>query len=411
MTRQICRQLTGGAVMALILAYAAAGATVSVDSVRQRYPWNGLVDIDYTVTLAEQEMLDVDATSFVFKAVDEANPSKTNGVNSLDAPLSLMPGRHQAVWNAAKDGLAQIAKTVKIVAAFETYPVSYLVIDLAGGHQAEKFDVTYLTEPPAGGFNTDEYKTTKIAFRLIRPGTFVMGSPLDEVGRVATNEMPHTVTITQPYYMALFEFTNGQYDQLTSISSSGTRRGNGALRPFTSYGLGYFRGNGVNPTAFKVVGELGQRTGLAVELPTEAQWEWACRAGTTTPIADGQAYASTSDLATGLAAMGRFADNANDATRDSGLYTDVGSYAPNAWGLYDMHGNAWETVHDKYVTDLAELGETVDPLVTDDKSLYHVMRGGCYGSKAEMCRSAVRSFVSRDSGIESAGFRLMVKVQ
>ena len=397
--------------MAVGTALSAGAATFTVDAVVQRYPWNGLVDVDYTVALAENEAApDAFGGRLVVRVVDESvTPPKTNAANVFtEMPLPLTAGRHRVTWNAAADGCATIADKLKFSIAFESYPEKYMVIDLTGGHLAPKYNVTYLDAPPPGGFNTEEYKTKKLAFRLVPAGGYMMGSPLDEPGRSA-DEWPHPVVITKPFYMQIFEFTRGQYETMTGKPAP-DKAMYGAARPLTNLTSTDCRGEGENPTSFKMIGELCAKTGLSLELPTEAQWEWACRAGTTTPFNDGEACADVAELDGHIERLGRYKVNAEaDTTLHPNYNIDVGSFAPNAWGLYDMHGNAWECTRDKYVADVAALGIVTDPLVTGTQH-ERAVRGGACNSTAARCRSAARAFQSQRESSGNIGYRLVAAV-
>jgi formylglycine-generating enzyme required for sulfatase activity len=151
----------------------------------------------------------------------------------------------------------------------------------------------------------------------------------------------------------------------------------------------------VDPNSF--VGLLRSKTGLSLDLPTEAQWEYACRAGTTSSYNNGGN--TESDLAT----LGRYWDNRNDGRGGYSEHTTVGSYAPNAWGLYDMHGNVWESCLDWYGS-LANGTDGTDPL-GPVSGWYRVSRGGgwCYG--ASYCPSSYRDH-SPSADNENIGFRV-----
>ena len=130
--------------------------------------------------------------------------------------------------------------------------------------------------------------------------------------------------------------------------------------------------------------KLSKKLGLTVSLPTEAQWEYACRAGTT------GAYAGN------LGKMGWYSSNSRRKTHP------VGQKKPNAWGLYDMHGNVWEWCQDWY--GLYSASPTSDPTGPNSGS-YRVNRGGGWGDGAQCCRSAIRFRTSPDSRCNDLGFR------
>ena len=343
----------------------AGAVTFDVGNVRQRYPWNGLVDIDYTVAYgAEETQLTLADAQLRMEVVDAAaSPATTNVARSFvkQYGLDLAPGAHRAVWNATADGVTTVSSALKVSLSLVRYPQKYLVVDLSNGSRSYCHSVAFLDEPPAGGFNTDEYKTKKIAFRLVPAGTFLMGSPESEFGHASGDvERQRTVTLTQPFYISIFEFTRAQYTALTG-KIPGDNRGFGATRPYTSCPLSTFRGTGATVTATSLLGILSRKTGMMFDLPSEAQWEWACRAGTTTPFNDGVSSATSTAFNQSAAAVARMKATASaSGDRHPGWHTEVGSYAPNAWGLYDMHGNVREILRDRYMDVLPE-GPVVDP--------------------------------------------------
>ena len=249
----------------------------------------------------------------------------------------------------------------------------YCVIDLSGGRNAAAFPVSYLDEVPTGGW-TDEYKTSKLVLRRIEPGSFMMcGS--------------YHVTLTKPYYIGVFEVTRKQYE-LVMGDVPGYSPGD--MRPVD--GIEYFmlRGSTLDgadwPASSMVYSEsfmgiLRAKTGMSgFDLPTEAQWEYSCRAGTTSLFNNGGS--SENDLKL----LGRYLGNHQDGKGGYTGMTTVGSYLPNAWGLYDMHGNAWEWCLDRY-GDLSD--GAVDPAGPEMGSA-RVLRGGSANFAPEYCTSSYR---------------------
>ena len=280
----------------------------------------------------------------------------------------------------------------------------YLVIDLL----SETNVIGYLDDVPKGGW-TEEYKTTKLVLRRIEPGTFSMGSPKDERGRY-DDETQHQVTLTNAYYIGVFETTQKQYELITGDDPSEYK---GGARPVESVYYNMIRGNrkgaswpynnDVDGNSF--FGKLRAKIGLIFDLPTEAQWEYACRAGTTTALNDGNNIANIySDGC--LAKLARYYCNRDDGKGGYGEHTTVGSYSPNAWGLYDMHGNVYEWCLDWYKSNLGS-GSVTDPKGPDYGS-YRVLRGGYYHTFAGACRSACRSFKSPDNADCDVGFRVFL---
>ncbi len=278
----------------------------------------------------------------------------------------------------------------------------YLVIDLSAGANTAAYPVSYLDAPPAGGW-TDEFKTSKLVLRRIPAGTFFMGSPTDEPGRY-DNEGRHQVTLTKEFLMGVFEVTqrqwelvmgnrpaffnnNAYYDKrpVEKVSYVAIREG-GSDDPNVSWP----QNRNVNANSF--VGRLRARTGLdGIDLPTEAMWEYACRAGTTSAFNNGQGMDSTF-AAAAMNSLGRYLDNGGSGSTSADNVSKgtawVGSYQPNAWGLYDMHGNVWEICVDRYDSNYGP-APSVDPLGGTTGAFFN-WKGGGLVSNARNCRSARR---------------------
>jgi formylglycine-generating enzyme required for sulfatase activity len=233
----------------------------------------------------------------------------------------------------------------------------------------------------------------------IAGGTFVMGSPDDEEGRGDDEGPQHEVKI-DPFWMGKFELTWDQYD-IWNESIDVIRRDLAGIKPspvdlivdgmtrptepYTDMSFGFGRGRYpaicmTQHAARKYCEWLSAKTGFYYRLPTEAEWEYACRAGTKTAYSFGE----TADE---LDKHAVFIDNSDDQ------YDEVGTKEPNPWGLYDMHGNVSEWVldqHDPATYSNRGSDEVANPLVIP-KTLYpRVVRGGGWDNDAEQLRSAAR---------------------
>jgi formylglycine-generating enzyme required for sulfatase activity len=276
-----------------------------------------------------------------------------------------------------------------------------MVVDLSGGVDALSYPVSYLSSVPAGGW-TDEYKTTKLALRLIPPGTFMMGSPSDELGHnwAGSNfENYHKVTITKPFYIGVFELTQKQWQLVMGDTPSSYK---GDARPVEQVSYNTIRGS-VNGAAWPThnqvdansfMGRLRSKVNMLFDLPTEAQWEYACRAGTATALNSGKNLTGTRNCAN-MAEVGRYCGNTSDGKGGYSQHTKVGSYLENAWGLYDMHGNVAEWCLDWWAKNLGT-SANVDPKGATSSDC-RLVRGGCwydgyYAGYAAACRSAYRNY-------------------
>ncbi len=215
-------------------------------------------------------------------------------------------------------------------------------------------------------------------FVLIPAGEFLMGSGWRQ------NEMPvHRVEMSQPFYLGTYEVTQAQWEAV---------RGNNPSR---------FRGDPTRPVenvswedVHEFIRLLNAREGSTTyRLPTEAEWEYAARAGTTTTLSFG-------DDPSQLGLYAWFSHNSSPETHP------VGHRQPNAWGLYDMHGNVWEWVHDWYERDYYQYSPAIDPrgpLLGTNR----VLRGGAWSVDAEACRSASRSVWHPGYRNNDLGFRVL----
>ena len=290
---------------------------------------------------------------------------------------------------------------------------TYLVVDLSGGTSAETFPLSELDDVPSGGW-TDEYKTTKLVLRRIANGSFTMGGRKTDHPSAQDYSL-HSVTISKPFYMGVFEFTQKQYELVMGSNPSSNT---GDARPVVYVSYKTLRGSkagGMLPTADTVEGFMGvirYRTGLDFDLPTEAQWEYACRAGTTTALNSGKNLNSQyQDSA--MDEVGRYGYNSRDGLFQGGKadgkggyqdYTKVGSYAPNAWGLYDMHGNVAEWCLDFFASQLGTSPVT-DPEGAES-GVERVLRGGSWNLTASSCCSASRDAEYPTESDTTKGFRI-----
>jgi formylglycine-generating enzyme required for sulfatase activity len=212
-------------------------------------------------------------------------------------------------------------------------------------------------------------------------GTFTMGSPTTEAGRQSDREDEHNVSLTKGFYLGKYEVTQAQYIAVTGTNPSEFNATGNGNRPVEKV-------NWTEAVAFctqlttqeQAAGRLP--AGWAYVLPTESQWEYACRAGTTTAYSWGTTIASSN-------ANYNWDGEANDGN-DFKQTRDVGQYAANPWGFFDMHGNVWEWTADWYQAAYPSGNPVVDPTGPASGSL-RVIRGGSWGYGGTALRSARRS--------------------
>ena len=263
-----------------------------------------------------------------------------------------------------KEGQAIISRSME-------YCEDYMVIDLRTWWVRFSLDGPNLAE--------DACRTTELWLRRITPGSFMMGSPKNEMGRKG-DENQHYVTLTRMYYIGVFECTQKQWELVMGSDPSAFKGDDCCpVENVSYYDLRGERISGSEVEADSFFGRLRARTGLPFDLPTEAQWEYACRAGTTTALNNGKDLGYYPDLD----AVAWYIDNSGKRAHP------VGQKQPNAWGLYDMHGNIMEWCLDRY-------GSYPSAVLSDphgaDTGVHCVLRGGAWSSSAQNCRSADRDF-------------------
>ena len=214
----------------------------------------------------------------------------------------------------------------------------------------------------------------KLDMVLIPAREFQMGSPESEKYH-QDNALQHEVTLTKPFYMGKYEVTQEQWESV--MGNNPSSRTKGAKLPVTNVSW---------EDCQEFIKKLNEKTSGGYRLPTEAEWEYACRAGTTT------AYSYGDNL------------TKSDANIDGDSIKAVGSYRPNAFGLYDMHGNVWEWCNDWY-------GSLQDGEVTDPKGAAtgssRVLRGGSFINDVSAARSSLRFVGTPTFRGTDLGFRLV----
>ncbi len=238
-------------------------------------------------------------------------------------------------------------------------------------------DLRQEAQPPQSGkkFVRKRAPAVGLKFSRIPAGEFWMGSLEGEKGRSA-HEVRHRVRISKAFYMSVYAITQTQYAAVMGTNPSECKGDNFPV------------GNVSWMDAEAFCRALSKQTGLNTRLPTEAEWEYACRAGTGTPYNFGRTIT---------------AKQANYSGYYGAEVTPVGHFPPNAWGLYEMHGNMWEWCSDWY-GDYSH-GDATDPKGPSSGS-YRILRGGAWGEEPWQCRSAHRGVNAPGCRDKWTGFRV-----
>ena len=342
-------------------------------------------------------------------------------------------GQHTIVWKADADlpGLKiPDARAVVTAWAMNDTP-DYMVVDISSsavaGSQRYYTSTNFL---PGGLLGIDDYRTSKIVMRRIHAKNvpWTMGSII-EANRNNTKEYAHAAVLTNDYYLGVFPVTQAQWANVAGYNNSSYKTEDDRnLHPVEMLSYNEIRCtdagnvNGMSiaskgglwpepPYEGSFLDKLNDRTGLDFDLPTEGEWEFACRVGGL--IGDGRWNTGKPRLVTGDAADANM-PGANKYNGYASTTAVVGLFAPNAWGLYDMHGNVWEWCLDWYVGNTSSLGGAVNidfdnPGNRRDASVAgteRVQRGGCAATSMVNNRLANRANVGPTDRLKWYGLRL-----
>ena len=407
----------------------AADPAISDVTVRQRWPWSRLVDIDYVLSGATQNV-DIAVSGF-----NGANPLSLTESSLTGDRYNVSDGAHRIVWDPTVTACANMGVLGQFNVVLTATPVPiYMIVDLTNSAGADgQIECIYAgdsrlvtdgryTNVWFGVTNDSIYATDKLVLRRIPAGTFKMG-----------DTVPPTIstTLTKDFYAGVFEVTQRQWELITGAKPGYfNNSAYYATRPVEQASYDDVRGatnsspvvnwpgTGVSVLPSSFVGLLRAKTGLTdFDLPTEAQWECLCRAGTTTVFNDGSASASVSGANANTNAwldlLGRYqfdggylADGVTAPAQGCGATNGtavVGSYQANAWGLYDTHGNVWELCLDWYPGSLAGGSDPAGAVSGSGR----VRRGGSWDNPASYCRSASRLGFTPANRFGGIGFRLV----
>lgn len=405
------------ALTAAALVCTAEAYTVEVVSANARSPWNSVLDVDFTIDGA--------AAGDLFKV--EVSAKYAEGQKKLVARTYVSEpvcgrGANRVSWNVGADypGL----KATDLQVAVTASPVNadsldvYMVIDLSSGPESKRYPVSYTFAAPTlvstndfAACMTDPNRTTKLWLKRVKENTFPFR------GTTSANGVGWFNAKLSPYYIGVLEVTQKQWALVMDAwPSKWANEAYRNARPVEMVNYEDVIGHNKWPdnrevAANSFVGRMRARTGLSTfNLPTEAQWESACRAGV-----KGSAYAS---LTTGRYETNQ--GNISDLNGDPNNGTAIaGSYKPNAWGFYDCFGNVMEMCLDAYADEegLKALYAGQDPVVdpigpsVHSTDRYHATRGGSFNNSSARASTYDRQYCAisitgtRDYRI---GFRVAV---
>ena len=322
------------------LATTAQAFTVTGVSAHQRWPWNNLVDVDFTIGDAAADAtfkIDVKAA---YAGGDRVIVAKT----FVTEPIA-KAGSSRVTWDFGRDFPNFKADDLRVAVTATPFANGadgvWMIIDLSAGKNATSYPVRYTTTPPEHtlGAANEPCQTTEMWLKRIKGGSFMFCK-----GDISTGYFK--VNMTKDYYMCIFECTQQQWAQVTgNWPSSFSNTAYRASRPCENLSRQtVFGQNGwpevQTPTSSSFINKMRTRTGLAsFNMSTEAQWEWANRCG----YAKGKSPAYKNeeiryDTTTGSAGF--------MCSPDEGGTAYVGTYPSNPWGLYEMFGNVWEACID-----------------------------------------------------------------
>ena len=381
---------------------AAEAFTVKDVTAAQRWPWNGVLDVDFTIDGAAAG--DLFRVEVVAKYAD--GEKKLCGRSYVSEPLCGR-GRNRVSWDVRAD--YPDLKLADVQVAVSAHPVNvdacdvYMVIDLSSGPNSPRYPVHYTFTPPVlvptndlVACAKDPNRTTKMWLKRIKRNVFPF------YGTTNSNKGEGIFKVElSPYYIGIFELTQKQWalvmNDWPSAFTNVTYRD---ARPCSNINyidvIGHQRwpeNRAVSEESF--VGRMRARTGLSTfNLPTESQWECACRAG------DKGSYHTS--VCRGKSTSGTVVDFNEGPDIGTAL---VGSYKSNSWGIYDYYGNVMEMCLDAHASNeaLVELYAGQNPVVdpvgppVNATERYHATRGGSYYNSADYCNNYSRSYNNRSA--------------
>ncbi|MDC1005118.1 SUMF1/EgtB/PvdO family nonheme iron enzyme [Opitutales bacterium] len=325
----------------------------------------------------------VDTTNPVLTLLGDANMSQAKDSAWVD------PG---ATASDSLDGNLTSSITITGTVDVNTTGVYTLTYSVSDGASNEANATRTVTVGQASTHNADLNASVQLQMLWVEPGTFTMGSPTTEAGRQSDREDEHNVTLTKGFYLGKYEVTQAQYEAVMtgntdSLSATPSEWPNNPNRPVEKVSWADAQ---IFLTRLNAQQSANIPAGWAYVLPTESQWEYACRAGTTTIYSWGNDINST---------------RANYSVSGLSQTRDVGYYAANPWGFFDMHGNVFEWTADWYQAAYPTGNPVVDPTGPASGS-HRVRRGGSWSTDGSTLRSASRTNGPPSYRLNRLGFRV-----
>lgn len=393
-------------ILKMALAYAAisaaafeasAATTITIDEVSQRWPWNNKVDITYTVS-GGQDLVSSNFCRIVFTTVIDGATYTIDGTKDVGA--SANAGTHTVTWTAPSGLKCDNCTMDAAVYAFDAPSGDdYMIIDLTKTTDNVTWEGLLATQAESNRrYNTDEYKTTKLALRKVPAGIYKTATDHKDATTTKT-----TWTTDRDYYIGIFETTDKQYTTLGADHTTSTAN---TMKSFKVSWNNLRLADTAPTSAVPAVASAGTGTWIqrlnyitgnkfGFDLPTDIMWEIACRANTETAYFWGDTFEA-----------GHGAYKCDNVTPGR---VDAGSFPPNDWGIYDMAGGVYEYCLDAFKTDNNfKQTNAVDPFTPqiEGNGTYRAARGGCYSDNGSGYAKSHRVYGWAPTNGGYQGFRI-----
>ena len=393
-------------VMVFLTAAAFADPSVTVTSVSASAKGAGFVDIAYTTAGVEA------GTECSYElALTVGGVAAASFTDFAWCDLPVANGGHTVTWNAKADGvetpdLSTFNGAIAPVTATKA-DADYMIVDTSAGKTATSYPVRYAkagANVTTAQFNKPEYKLHKIAFKRVKVGDFLETTVGDQTypytfkmgeGTVASGTKWHPVRLTKDYFLGIFEVTQRQYENVTGANPSAYKTKESNLESIKAEITDYTM-HPANQLVYDTISgadglfeRLSARLGVAVGAPTEAQWEFACRAG----CENKYHWGADIETAEGELVEDRYGWNNLNSSPNAGTGRTthgVGELLPNAWGFYDMTGNCFEYCSDFHAAYKSNSKSVPEEDPTGAASGSKVIRGGAFSYNRTAMASGFR---------------------